>query len=245
MGYEADTQVGRVTALEKDTIFRPRTPRAGTCGVILFHGQSNPDGFTDSDNQKAACDLAAALANAGIPAIAAEFGGNSWANDPSMTAGTNAWTALKAEYPSMRTDKVCVLGISMGAALAARYTQLNPSDVAAMVGIIPAYDPKACYIANNVGDAYMEAAWSFSGLGNFPAGLDLAASASSMAGVPLLTGYASNDSIVPAASVTAYHSAAGGTAGNLVNLGALDHTDAAIGAMSISTVVRFLAANGA
>lgn len=243
-GYTADNAVGRVVAAEYDTIWRPRTPRVGTCGLVLLHGQSNPRAYMDSA-QIASVRLAAALASSGIPCIAAEMHGNSWATDQSMTDITTAWGVLKAAYPAMRTDKVCLLGASMGAALGTRYTQLNPSSVAATVGIIPAYDPKAIYINNNVGDAAMEAAWGFSGLGAFPDALDLGPKANLATSVPILTGYASNDSVVPAASVTAYHTAAGGDPANIVNVGALDHTDAAIAAMPIATIARFLVAHGA
>lgn len=243
-GYTADSQLGRIAAAEVDTVWKPRTPRRGTCGVVLLHGQSNPAQFMDSV-QLASVRLAAALASSGIPCIAGTMHGNSWATDQAMTDITNAWNVLKASYSEMRTDKVCLVGVSMGAALSTRYSQLNSGSVAATVGIIPAYDPKAIYINNNVGDAAMEAAWGFSGLANFPTALDLGTKANFATSVPILTGYASNDSVVPAVSVTAYHSAVGGLPENIVNVGALDHTDAAIGAMPISTIARFLVANGA
>lgn len=243
-GYTADTRIGRVVAAEVDTIWIPRTPRVGTCGVVLLHGQSNPRAYMDSA-QLASVRLAAALASSGIPCIAAEMHGNAWATDQSMTDIDAARTTLQAAFPAMRTDKVCLVGASMGVALGTRYSQLHPASVAALVGMIPAYDPKAIYIANNVGDAAMEAAWGFSGLGNFPDALDLGPKAAQAATVPLLTGYASNDTVVPAASVTAYHALAGGDPANLINLGALDHTDAAIAAMPVTTIARFLVAHGA
>lgn len=243
-GYTADSRLGRVVAGEVDTIWMPRTPRVGTCGVVLLHGQTSPRQFMDSA-QLASVRLAAALASAGIPCIAAEMHGNSWANDPAMTDITTAWGVLKTTYSTMRTDKLCAVGVSMGGALATRYAQLNPASVAAVVGIIPAYDPKAIYINNNVGDAAMEAAWGFSGLGAFPDALDLGTKAALASTVPLLTGYASNDTVVPAASVTAYHTAAGGDPANIIDLGALDHTDAAIGAMPVTTIARFLVTHGA
>lgn len=234
-----------VTGADGYTIWHPRTPRVGTCGLILFPGQSNPYGYMDAFNQQASVTLAAALASSGIPTITSTFGGNTWANNTMQATIPAHRAALQAAFPAMRTDKICVLGISMGGAAATRYTQLNPASVAAVVGIIPAYDPKAIYVNNEVGDAAMEAAWSFSGLANFPDALDLGTKAALASSVPLLTGYASNDTIVPAASVTAYHTAAGGDPANIVNVGALGHTDAAIAALSIATIARFLVAHGA
>ena len=227
------------------TIWRPRTPRAGRRGVLLMPGQGNPTMYVSGTIQAASMRMAAALAGAGIPCITSAFGGNSWANDAAMTAMTNAWAALRAAFPGMPSDKVCLYGTSMGAAQITRYAQLNPTKVAALVGIIPAYDPKAAYINGDIGDAAMEAAWGFSGLANFPTGLDLASHAEDAEGIPILTGYASNDDLVSAASVTAYHTAVGGLPGNLVNLGALGHTDPAIAAMPVAKVGKFLAEHGA
>lgn len=245
-GYSSVSRAGRIPAAgaEVDTVWTPRTPRAGKCGVVLLHGQSNPKQFMDS-SQVASVRLAAALAGSGIPCIAAEMRGNSWANNNGMTDVETAGSLLQAAFPSLRTDQVCLVGISMGAALAARYSQLHPGSVAAVVGIIPAYDPKAVYINNDVGDAAMEAAWGFAGLANFPDALDLGPKAALASSVPILSGYASDDTLVPSASVTAYHAAAGGSAGNLLNVGALGHTDAAIAAVPVSTIARFLVANGA
>lgn len=243
-GYRADSQVGRVITGQVDTIWHPRTPRVGTCGLVLFHGQDNTKQFMDS-TQLSVVNLVAALANAGIPCIAAEFNGNAWANDATMPAVPVAAGVLQAAYPQLRTDKVCVLGISHGAAFVARYSQLNPADVAAAVGLIPAYDPKAVYVANDAADTAMETAWGFTGLGQFPDALDLGPKADMATTVPLMSAYASNDSLIPVSSVTDYHTAAGGQPENLVNLGALGHTPAAIEALSISALARFLVANGA
>lgn len=245
-GYSASSRLGRIPAAgtEVDTVWTPRTPRVGKCGVVLLHGQSSPKQYMDSA-QIASVRLAAALAGSGIPCIAAEMRGNSWANANGMADLELAGSKLQAEFPAIRTDKVCLVGISMGAALAARYSQLHPAAVAAVVGVIPAYDPKAIYINNDAGDAAMEAAWGFSGLVNFPDALDLGPKAALASSVPILSGYASDDTLVPAASVTAYHAAAGGIVGNLLNVGNLGHTDAAIAAVPIATIARFLGANGA
>lgn len=246
-GYSTSLTTNRVRTGEYEVVWSPRTMRAGRCGVILLHQQGQPltvPSFMYPTLSKAG-DLAAALTRAGIPAISAHMGGDSWANATAMTAIDAAWTVLKADHPTMRTDKVCLLGISMGGALAARYTQLHPEKVAAVVGIIPAYDPKAAYLASDNTDAEQQAAWGFSGIENYPSALDLAANAAAAHGVPILSAYASDDVLITPASVTAYHSAVGGQPANLVNVGPLGHTNAAIGAVPAATVARFLVANGA
>ena len=243
-GNTIDSDLNRVVpgSGELDTIWHPGTPRVGKCGVILLHGQSNPQGWIDPGAPRYAMEMAATITACGIPCISAEMHGNAWANDVMMPDIPAAKTVLRNAYPSLRADKVIVFGISMGGAPAVRYAQQNPTAVAAVIGLIPAYDPLAVYNYGNIGDFYMEQAWGFSGVANFPAALNLAATSSLAAGIPILTGYSSNDDAVPAASVIAYHNAVGGTSENLINIGAVGHT---FDTMPISTVVRFLVANGA
>jgi hypothetical protein len=241
-GYTAVSAVGRVTPGEQDTIWTPRTPRTGTCGLILLPGSGNPRSYMDNIIQPASFKLAAAMAGVGIPTITCDFGGNSWANDATMTAITNAWTTLKAAFPAMRTDKVCLLGGSMGGGAVARWSQLNPSSTACVVGLIPAFDLR--YEFENIPGIApaFRTAWGMGGADPFPATADNAANYAAAAGIPLLAGYASNDTTVPPAPIVAYAQSVGGTA---INLGALGHTDAAIGAMPHDTVAQFLVAHGA
>lgn len=241
-GYTAHSAtIGAITG--QTTIWSPRTPRVGTCGLILFPGQSSPKMYADGGTQYASAAMAAELADAGIPTITCEFYGNSWAKNQVIDTAIPALRAeLATRFPLMRTDKVCVYGTSMGGSVVARYTQLHPDQVAAAVGIIPAYDPKAIYINNDAGDLAMEAAWAFTGLENFPDALDVGPKAALASSVPLLSAYSSDDALVPAATVTAYHALAGGLPENLINLGAVQHT---IGAVSPTTVARFLVAHGA
>lgn len=241
-GYTAVTSLDLVTTGQLGTIWRPRSPRKGRCGLILLPGSGNPQGYIDSVGQKASMRLAAALAGVGIPTITSDFYYNSWGNDNAMGAITAAWTVLKAQFPDMNTDKVCLLGGSMGGGAVARYSILHPENVAAVVGIIPAFDYR--YEFENIAgiDAPFRAAWGMGGGDPFPTAADNAANYTAAVGVPLLAGYASDDTIVPSGPVIAYTESVGGTA---INLGALGHTDAAIGAMPLDTVAQFLAANGA
>jgi len=241
-GYSAESQTGRVTAGQVDTIWRPRTPRKGKCGVILLPGSDNPRAYVDGVIQPASMRMAAAIAGEGIPCITSDFYNNSWGKDLTMTAITNAWTVLKAAFPLMRTDKVCLFGASMGAAAAARWSQLNPTSTAAVVGLIPAWSMKYEYQNVPAIATAIEAAWGFSGIGSYPAAADLLTNAPAAAGIPTLTGYATDDTIALPTGVQAYNTAVGGT---LVSLGATGHTDAAIAAMPLTTLTQFLVANGA
>lgn len=227
------------------TIWHPRTPRVGTYGLILFPGQGVPTCYMDAATQWGSVNLAGALARCGIPIITSAFDGNSWATDTIMnTSIPAARTRLAVDYPQMRTDKICLGGLSMGATQATRYTQLHPNQVAATFGMIPGYDPKAIYIANNVGDAAMETAWGFSGLENFPDALDLGPKGALASTVPIWTGYAASDTSIPEASVTTYHTLAGGLPENIVSVPGT-HDNTAIANMPINTIARFLVTHGA
>lgn len=244
-GYTAESSVSRVTSGQQDTIWTPRTPRTGTCGVILLPGSGNPRAYMDSVVQPASFKLAAELASLGIPCITSDFYLNSWAKDLTMTAITNAWNTLKAAFPLMRTDKVCLIGGSMGGGSCARWSQLNAASTACVVGLIPAYDIKYEYDNIPALVAPIETAWGFTGAANFPAAANNRANVAAATGVPILTFYAGNDTTVPPAGVTGYHDAAGGLLTNRTNVGNLGHTDAAIAAASPTTIAQFLVANGA
>lgn len=244
LGYSADAATGRIQAGEVDTIWTPRNLRAGRCGAILLHGSGNPQGFIDSMNQPSSMKLAAALATAGIPCIAGDMGGQTWANDTAMTRIDAAWAVLKARFPTMRADKVCLVGASMGGALAARYSQLNPTKVAAVVGLIPLWDLAAFYTGNVGGtQAEVAAAWGVSTGAALPASADIAGNAGLAAGIPHLAGYSTVDTTVSPAWVLTYTQRVGGTA--IVTDTTFGHSDAAVGGMPISTVGQFLVASGA
>lgn len=237
-----DTQIGRVVVGETDTIWKPRTPRVGTRGVVLFHGQGNPKGWIDPGAPKYAMEMATTLCAAGIPLISAEMHGDAWSNEEGVEAGLEAWAELKLAFPALDTEQFIAMGVSMGGGCATKMAQLHPDKVAAVVGLIPAYDPRACYLASDVGDAAMEAAWDFTDINDFPDGLNFAAHSGDAYGIPHLSCYSSNDSVVPSASVINYHTAVGSSPDDLHNIGALGHD---FTGMSIQTVGRFLVAHGA
>lgn len=242
-GYSVTAETGRVRAGEVDYLWAPRTPRTGTCGVVLCHGATSPAQYMNLLTQSNSVKLAAALASAGIPCIAGEFSGDSWGNDAAMTDVTNAWGVLQAAYPDMRTDKVALLGASMGAAVIARWSQLNPTQTAAVVGIIPLWDLVAFYQGDVGGlQSSVAAAWGVTAPAALPAGADIAANASLAAGIPHLAGYSTTDALIDPDWVTAYTAAVGGTA-QVTNPNS-GHTNASIGGLPIATIGRFLAANG-
>lgn len=248
LGYAAYTAKGRVAAGEVDTIFYPRNPRQGKCGLILCHGSGTNNEFIGDPTQPSSMRLAAALATAGIPCIAGDFGGQAWGNPAEQADIGNAWTVLKGQFPSMRTDKHAILGVSMGGAAASIYTQANPGKVAAMVGLIPLLDLVDFY-ARNVGGSQSQiaSAWGVTAPAALPAAANNAANAAQAASVPLLCGYSSVDQTVYPTYVTSYVAAvnaAGGDATAQVTDSTYGHSDQAIGGMPAATIGEFLLDHG-
>lgn len=243
-GYSVSTASGRVAPGEWDEIFTPRTPRKGTCGVVMCHGSGNPRAFIDPINQPSSVKLVAALAGAGIPCIGGDFGNQTWGNDTVVSRIDAAWSVLQSNFPDMRTDKICLIGGSMGGAAVAHYSQAYPNKVACVIGLIPLWDLTAFYTANTFGtQTEIATAWGVSPGAPLPARADIAANANLAAGIPTLAGYSTVDTTVLPQWVTSYTAAVGGTA--IVTDTTYGHSDAAVGGMPINTVGEFLVANGA
>lgn len=243
LGYSVSTAVGRVAPGEQDSVWAPRSPRRGRCGLILCHGSGSPAGFIDVVAQQASVRLAAALATAGIPCVAGDFAGQSWANDTAMTRIDQATALLRSSF-NVDPGKVCLLGASMGGALVARYSQLHPDRVAAVVGLIPLWDLTAFYAAaSGPVQAEIATAWGVTAPAALPVGANIAAGAPAAKGIPTLAGYSTADTTVLPAWVTSY-SATVGAAARVIDTTA-GHSDAAIAGMPAATVGAFLAAAGA
>lgn len=243
LGYSVETATGRVAAGETDNIFVPRNPRQGTCGVVLVHGSNAPQMFVDPA-QKHSTMIASALASAGIPCIAGDFGGQTFGNSVVRSRIDSAWSVLSGRFPQMRTDKIALLGISMGGCSASLYAINNPTKVSAMVGIIPLLDLVAFYnyypgtqLADDISDA-----WGVAHGAPLPAGADNNFQAPLTIDIPLLVGYSPADTLVHEAWVLGYTNQI--PAATVIDLGGAGHTDATIGNMPVSTIGQFLTANG-
>lgn len=224
------------------SVFKPRTYRGGY-GVILAHGAGAPFEFTDLAAQPASVKLAAAIASAGIPCIAGPFGSDAWGNDTAQAKMEAARLELPNHVPGLVTSKILLLGVSMGAGAVARYSINNPSLVAGVVGIIPAFDYAYEWANVPAVRASMGAAWGVTYPTPLPVGADNLTNCAAAVGIPLLAGYSTADTTVPAAGVIAYTDAVGGT--KLVISTTLDHSDALVALMPAATVIQFLSTNGA
>lgn len=241
LGYSVQMSLGRVAAGETDEVWTPRTPWAG-CIVVFCHGSGNPQGGVDATQQPATVALLASLAAAGVPVIAGDFAGQAWGNDTVLARIDAAWALGKTLFPTARTDKLLLIGGSMGGAATSRYSQKYPGKVAAHLGLIPLLDLLAFYAANPANQAEIAAAWGVATGAALPAAADNASGAAKQAGVPTLLGYSTVDTVVRPAWVTAYAAKIG--ARTIVTDTTAGHSDAAIAGMPIPTAAQFLAATG-
>lgn len=224
------------------SFWSPRTYRGGY-GVMLCHGAGAPFEFMGLANQPASVKIAAAVASAGIPCMAGPFGNDAWGNDTAMGEMDEAVAEFPNHIPGLNTSRILVLGVSMGAGGAARYSILNPTIVAGVIGIIPAFN--FVYEWDNVPAvrASLGAAWGVTYPTPLPADADNLANAAAAVDIPLLAAYSTADTTVPAAGVEAYADAVGGT--KQIISTTLNHSDAAVAAMPINEIIQFLVANGA
>lgn len=133
--YSHYTKVGNIFAGEFDWLWVPGYVRTNTIGVVATHGASVPTHFCSSawpEANKIVCNLA----NNGIPVIAGHMGGDQWASDTHLSR-IDAARVNMAARTGCRSDKIHLLGASMGAAGAVRYAINNPSKVASLTLLIP------------------------------------------------------------------------------------------------------------
>lgn len=238
------TALGRVAAGEIDTYHVPRNPRKGKRGVVLVHGFGGgvPPQFAGGGVYASA--LAAGIVDAGIPCMSAEMADNAFANDTHMARITSAWSVLQG-LSGCASDKVLLLGISMGGFATIRYASANPSTVAGALLILSGTAMLDGYNTNSGGfQAAIGTAWGVTYPTPLPAGADLLAECPAMLGrVPSVVYYSTVDTTITPNHVTEYAAASGAQA--IVCDATFGHSDLSIGEVPIPAVIRFLIANGA
>jgi len=245
--------VGRYATGEADVLITRRTyrPDGTRRGIIYCHGAGERaiSLLNSNSNKTEEAVLFQTLAEAGFPLVACDLGtgtgtttGDSWGNTNAQARVADAITWLQSPSGGgAKTGQVLMLGISMGNSTMINYAKNNPSNVAAMVGIIPVSDLDD--IRNNDRNSYrswIDTAYGVTYPAALPAGANPATSYSGAVGIPYKTWYAADDTIVMASTVLALTAAIGGTATSVGNLG---HSNAAVGAVPISAVIDFFLAH--
>lgn len=248
-GYKSFTGRGNVNAGEYDFVLKPNNPRSQNVGVLMFHGSGHPYAMHDTA-QPYSNILAGLIANAGIPIVSAEFGGQAWGNPSAVSLGDAAITRMNA-ICGTRTDKVIVMGGSMGGYTALRYAKMNPTKVLAVAGLVPLTN--MTYFYSNIGgttDDEIAGAWGVSVGTTLPSASQIQeVAATAFTGIPIKLWYSGSDAIIRPIDTTNFASSA--PTATAVNVGSNGHSDKTIldvinyGAGDAQDVISFLKANGA
>lgn len=208
----------------------PLTPNAKT-GVAFAHGfLGNADYPTewfdttppDFDNDVKAKELAQRIAMQQIPAIATDLGASTWGNDTVIASYGSTVTFLNSRTGA-RTDRVMLLGMSMGALTVLNWAVANISKVAAIGLLLPCVDLADIH-DNNRGGFQAAVEGAYGGLSGYTAAEPThnpANFTATLSSVPIRIWYSTDDPICVPSVVTAFGSAVGAT---MTSLGAVSHS---------------------
>lgn len=149
-GYNLSMGVNNIQAGETDVKIVPhREFSESDVPIILLHGATAPNNFAQADRW-ASSRMAARLAMAGYPCISGHMGGDSFANDTSMTRVDQALAEI-SDATGCSSTQCHLIGCSMGAGVAVRWAAENPTKALSVTGLIPMANIDALYQANTLG----------------------------------------------------------------------------------------------
>lgn len=211
--YSAKYGISNIQSGESDSLFLPGGNAHNGYGVVLLHGAGTPTQFQEIARW-ASGQIPARLCEAGFACVSGQMGGDTFANDTAMTRIGQARTYLEANA-DVDPDKVILVGFSMGGSLAWRYAGLNPSEVAAIAGIMPLCDMDEIYQGNLGGlRAAIGTAWGVTYPTALPADahpLTQYAAAITGANIPSRIYYSDADTFISTTSISAMGTALGTT----------------------------------
>lgn len=249
MAYSSVLATGRYST-ELSVLLLPRTVNPAKRAVLYCHG-ANGDGAqaVEAATQRGVTQNMAALAKAGLVVLGADMGGpQTFGNDALLTAmeGNRNWLWASG---LCATDKVILAGASMGNLSNHRFAAAHPTQVAGIVGWIPALDIEDMRTRDVLSTrALINTAWSLP-VGSYIGGADQTPvptrgkplDSSNLAlvnAIPTHLFYSSADTVCTSAAVDAYAAARSNVTKHLVS-SSLDHSDAAVIAADVNTAVGF------
>jgi pimeloyl-ACP methyl ester carboxylesterase len=254
MSYYAESRLGRYSPSELSVTFEPRGNSSALRPFFYAHG-ANGNGLQayDGVNQKGVTKNLAALAHEGLYGLSGDFGGpHTYGNDTGLAAMEGAWTYAQ-DTGRCKTDKVILLGASMGAMECLRFALAHPTLVAGIICWIPAIDIEDFRTRNvlslrdqiNTGNSVAGQGWGLPA-GSYIGGADqtpvptrgkpLDPANMAVLTMPIHLFYSSGDTACTSTAVDAYAAGRPNVTKHLVST-SLNHTDAAILAASIDDVV--------
>lgn len=212
----------------KDVTLKPLVKRSTEKVLIFCH--SGGGSYSDVLTLTKTAALVRKVVESGYTLYSATWGNQYWGNDASLTLLNNAITAIGS--PS----QVGFITTSQGSCLANRYAKANPTKVKAIASFLPAFDLDDLRVNDRNGArALIDAAYGVVYPAALPVGVNTALD---QLPCPSLYGYSTDDPYVPT-SVIELFSKNQSKESNRYSLGALGHTDAAIGAISKNEVAAF------
>lgn len=179
-------------------------------------------------------ELVASLVSQGCVVAATSLAVN-FGNATSQSRITDAIDWLQSSGWCDPGEPVTLIGASMGANASLVYASLVPENVACVVGMIPLVDTEAVREANTAGlRTYIDTAWGVTYPEPLPSQANPADPANAM-DVPVQLWYANNDAI--SVNIADYAAAIDADAHDV---GALDHTDAAVAAVDAQDILSFM-----
>lgn len=240
-GIASSFGLSRITSGANDVVHTPRTPINGRRVVIACHGYlGTARVFLDDPPSPNLGKFTRNLAALGFLIVSVDVG-NTWGN---ATASARIEQARSfAATKGAASDKVVLLGVSMGHLTAMSYRRDFPTKVAGVVGIMPACDLNDLRNNNRASSqASIDTAWSVVSPAPLPASADPTSNVNVLQGIPWTAFYSTGDTVVLPATVTYFSDLMGGST---VISGSADHGDAIIPAVSLTAVANALSSLGA
>lgn len=245
--YTAHAVAGRYSS-EVSTLLLPRPTRPARRAVIWAHGAggSGTQTVTYKGNETTT-KICGRLALDGFVVLSGDWGGpHTYGNDVEATAVETGWAWLKASG-LCATDKVILMGASMGSLTIHRFAADHPAETAGIAAWMPAIDIEdlrnrdtSMGLRNLIDTAWGLAAGSAQSIDGSTVPtrgrpLDRLAL---IGGIPTHLWYSTGDTIVQSAPVDAYAAARPNVVTHLTSATA-DHGDAVMAPTDINAVLSF------
>lgn len=234
---------GRVNSGADDVVVLPRIPLARTPLVYCHSASASPIEAVDSTVNPAIRDMVFSPIKYGFSVVAGNTGHSfgTAGTDSGYNFSNRIQDAIDYHRSNLggTPDPVALFGVSMGCADSLIYALENPSEVSCIIGVIPAIDLVDIY-QNDVDDLrqYVEIGWEITHPTSLPSIADLVSRANELS-VPARFYYSNDDAVTSSAAVTAYSNAGA----EMIDLGSLGHTNAAIDAVPKDDLCEFIQDN--
>ncbi len=230
--------VGRTRTGEWDMEFVPDDYCPGRSGAVIYcHGHGGTANLLNDPALNGQWKMLQAL-SASYPVIVADLAFNSWGNANARAAMAGSKTLMQAAPIMAKAGKVALVGVSMGFTTAVSYAMSASANVACIAGILPVCNVQAARSVASL-NTTINAAFGITDVQGVPAEYETATKGPALvaANIPVKLWAASDDAIVPIATINTFAATAAAT---VVPVGALGHTEAAIAAVDDDALRNFI-----